>query len=111
MRYSITFQGNTMRRRALVAAFGLTSLVPAGLRAAALVQVVTSFSILADMVRHIGGELVAVRPLVGPDADVHVYDPRPKDLQMLTVAGLLVQNGLGLEGWMVRLVASAAFKG
>jgi zinc/manganese transport system substrate-binding protein len=98
-----------MRRRTLIA--GLASLVPLASQAAAPLQVVASFSILADMVRQIGGNAVAVTSLVGPDGDVHIYDPRPKDLETLTAASLLVQNGLGLEGWMTRLTSSADFKG
>jgi zinc/manganese transport system substrate-binding protein len=98
-----------MRRRNFIA--GLTSLVPFAARAAGPLPVVASFSILADMVRQIGGNLVAATALVGPDGDVHIYDPRPKDLTTLTAASLLVQNGLGLEGWMVRLTGSAGFKG
>jgi zinc/manganese transport system substrate-binding protein len=100
-----------MRRRTLIATLGLTGLAGAGARAAGPMQVVASFSILADMVRQIGGPAVAVTAFVGPDEDVHVYDPRPKDLRTLMDANLLVQNGLGLEGWMVRLTGSAAFTG
>jgi zinc/manganese transport system substrate-binding protein len=40
-----------------------------------------------------------------------VYEPRPKDLRTLLAAGLLVRNGLGLEGWMDRLTQAAGFKG
>jgi zinc/manganese transport system substrate-binding protein len=73
--------------------------------------VVASFSVLGDMVRAVGGATVQVDTLVGPDGDVHVYEPRPKDLRTLLAAGLLVRNGLGLEGWMDRLTGAAAFKG
>jgi len=73
--------------------------------------VVASFSILGDMVRQIGGTAVSVTALVGPDEDAHIYNPRPKDLRALKAARLLVQNGLGLEGWMVRLTDSAGFTG
>jgi zinc/manganese transport system substrate-binding protein len=100
-----------MDRRTFIVSLGLTSLVPFAARAAEPVPVVASFSILADMVRQIGGAAVAVTPLVGPDADAHVYSPRPKDLRTLMAARLLVQNGLGLEGWMVRLIGAAGFKG
>ena len=79
--------------------------------AADQVRVLASFSILADLVRQVGGDAVAVEALVGPDADVHVYEPRPKDLRMLLAAGLLVRNGLGLEGWMDRLTGAAGFTG
>jgi zinc/manganese transport system substrate-binding protein len=97
-----------MRRRTLIASLGLA---PFAAHAAGPMAVVASFSILADMVRQIGGERVTVTSLVGPDGDVHIYDPRPKDLRAVMAANLLVQNGLGLEGWMVRLTESAGFKG
>ncbi len=42
-------------------------------------NVVTSFSVLADMVEQVGGEHVAVTSLVGPDSDSHVYSPNPAD--------------------------------
>src|SRR5262249_37305208 len=79
--------------------------------AAAQVDVVASFSILADMVREVGGDRVAVTALVGPNADVHVYAPAPRDAKAVAQAGVLVINGLGLEGWMPRLVDSARFHG
>nr|WP_294508334.1 metal ABC transporter substrate-binding protein [uncultured Rhodopila sp.] len=100
-----------MKRRTLIASLGLASLLRPPAHAASAMPVVASFSILADMVRRVGGEAVAVTAFVGPDQDVHIYDPRPKDLRTLMAASLLVQNGLGLEGWMVRLTGSAGFKG
>jgi len=101
-----------MRRRSFLA--GLATVCPLGCRAAraaAPLRVVASFSILADLVRQVGGGAVAVESLVGPNGDVHVYEPRPKDLRTLIDAGLLVRNGLGLEGWMDRLTGAADFKG
>lgn len=74
-------------------------------------SVIASFTVLADLVREIGGDHVAVRPLVGPDGDAHVYQPTPGDVRDLGRAKVLVVNGLGLEGWMDRLVASSGFKG
>jgi zinc/manganese transport system substrate-binding protein len=73
--------------------------------------VVASFSILADMVRQIGGDAVSVTGLVPPDGDPHGYEPRPSDLRALVAARLLVLNGLGLEGWMTRLVGSSGYRG
>jgi zinc/manganese transport system substrate-binding protein len=100
-----------MRRRTVIASLGLAALRPFAAPAAQPMPVVASFSILADLVRQVGGDAVSVTSLVGPDEDAHVYDPRPKDLRTLMAARLLVQNGLGLEGWMVRLTGSAGFKG
>ncbi len=97
-----------MRRRSLIA--GLM-LAPMPVWAAGPLRVVASFTILGDLVKQIGGNLVTVDALVGPDGDAHVYQPRPKDLRTLLAAGLLVRNGLGLEGWMDRLTEATGFKG
>jgi len=73
-------------------------------------KVVASFSILGDIVKNVGGDRVDVTTLVGPNSDVHVYAPAPSDAKKVTDAGLLVINGLGLEGWLPRLVQSAGGK-
>ncbi len=75
------------------------------------VKVVTSFSILADWVRQIGGDRVAVHSLVGLDEDAHVFRAAPKDVREVREADLLVVNGLGFEGWLERLVGASGFKG
>ncbi|MGR2740780.1 metal ABC transporter solute-binding protein, Zn/Mn family [Billgrantia sp. Q4P2] len=79
--------------------------------AAERVQVVTSFSILADMVQNVGGEHVEVTPLVGPDSDTHVFSPSPRDARSLADADLVVFNGLLFEGWMERLIDSSDYRG
>jgi zinc/manganese transport system substrate-binding protein len=73
-------------------------------------NVVASFSILADFVRNVGGEGVNVAMLVGPEGDAHVYRPTPADAKKVAEAKLLFINGLGLEGWLPRLVQSAGGK-
>jgi zinc/manganese transport system substrate-binding protein len=97
-----------MYRRFFLAGLGSTPVVA---RAAGVLRVVTSFSILGDLVRQVGGNAVSVETLVGPDGDVHVYEPRPRDLRVVMAAGVLVRNGLGLEGWMDRLTGAAGFAG
>ncbi|MBN9091274.1 MAG: zinc ABC transporter substrate-binding protein [Reyranella sp.] len=74
-------------------------------------KVVATFSILADLVREVGGEAVEVTTLVGPDSDAHTYQPRPTDARTLATAKVLVSNGLGFEGWIDRLADAAGFKG
>jgi zinc/manganese transport system substrate-binding protein len=74
------------------------------------VNVITSFSILGDFVKNVGGERISVTTLVGPDGDVHVYTPAPADAKKIADAKLLVINGLGLEGWLPRLVQSSGSK-
>ena len=80
------------------------------LRAQERLDVVASFSILGDFVRNVGGDRVSLTMLVGPNADVHVYTPSPADAKRIADAKLVVVNGLGLEGWLPRLVQSAGGK-
>jgi zinc/manganese transport system substrate-binding protein len=51
-----------------------------------------------------------VTTLVGPDGDVHVYAPAPADARKVADAKLLVINGLGLEGWLPRLLQASGGK-
>ena len=92
----------------LVVLLLVTSAAP--VRAEDRLNVVASFSILGDFVRNVGGERVNVTTLVGPDGDVHVYTPAPADAKKIADAKLVVINGLGLEGWLPRLVQSAGSK-
>jgi zinc/manganese transport system substrate-binding protein len=73
-------------------------------------NVVTSFSILGDFVKNVGGDRVSVTTLVGPDGDVHVYTPAPADAKKIADAKLLIINGLGLEGWLPRLLQASGSK-
>lgn len=76
-------------------------------RADERIEVVATFTILADLVRNVGGDRVEVTTLVGPNADTHVYTPSPSDARKVAAARLIVLNGLGLEGWLGRLVKSS----
>jgi len=87
----------------LPALTALCLVVPA--RAQSRVRVVATFSILGDLVKQVGGDRVAVVTLVGPDGDVHVYSPTPADAKALGAARAIFVNGLGLEGWIARLIA------
>jgi zinc/manganese transport system substrate-binding protein len=79
--------------------------------AAEKLEVVATFSIAADFVRQVGGDRIALTTLVGADGDAHVYSPAPGDSRKLAQAKLIVVNGLGLEGWMARLIKSSGAKG
>lgn len=65
---------------------------------AAPLRVVSSFSILGDVARQIGGEQVEVLDIVGPGQDAHVYQVTPGDIRRLGEAQLVLMNGLGYEG-------------
>jgi zinc/manganese transport system substrate-binding protein len=75
------------------------------------VKVVTSFSILADIVKHVGGKHVHIDNIVGPNEDAHVFNPTPEHSMMLAHGDLVVVNGLGFEGWIDRLIDASGFKG
>ncbi len=73
-------------------------------------NVVSSFSILSDMIENIGGEYVNVHNLVPIGTDPHEYEPLPEDIKVASDADLLFYNGLNLEGgengWFFKLVKS-----
>jgi len=71
-------------------------------------KVVASFSILADLVKNVGGERVEVTSLVGPNGNAHVYAPSPADAKKVADARIVFVNGLGFEGWLDRLVKASA---
>jgi zinc/manganese transport system substrate-binding protein len=89
----------------------LLAAVSLGAHAQEKLPVVASFSILGDLVRQVGGDRVAVRTLVGPDGDAHVFQPSPQDAATVASARLLVVNGLGFEGWIERLTGTSRFAG
>src|SRR6267142_2962217 len=84
---------------------------PTALATQAPIRVVVSFSILEDIVHEVGGSDVAVTSLIGRDANEHVFEPRPDKVRLLAQARLFVVNGLGLEGWVTRLIQSAQYRG
>src|SRR5262249_32860890 len=100
-----------LSRRQTVAAAILTALL-AGSPASAQdkLKVVASFSILADVVKNVGGERVDVASLVGPNGDAHVYNPTPADAKKVADAKVVVVNGLGFEGWFNRLIRASGSK-
>ncbi len=85
-------------------------MIASPLHAAERLNVVASFSILADFVRNVGGDRINLTTLVGADSDVHVYTPAPGDAKRIAEAKLVFVNGLGLEGWLPRLVQSSGAK-
>ncbi|MCW2282714.1 zinc/manganese transport system substrate-binding protein [Rhodoblastus acidophilus] len=96
-----------MRLKSLLAAALLLLPLPLRAEVPEKPRVVASFSILGDLVREVGGDKVDVQVLVGPNGDVHAFQPTPANAQALKKAKLIVVNGLGLEGWMTRLIASS----
>jgi ABC-type Zn uptake system ZnuABC Zn-binding protein ZnuA len=72
--------------------------------------VATTTTVFADMVRQIGGADVEVESLVPPNGDVHTFSPTPSHARLLSRAGLVVMNGLGLDDWLDGTVADVGTK-
>ena len=95
----------------IFAAILISLALPISGNSAEKIKVVTTFSILGDMVKRIGGQHVVVTSLVGPDGDTHVYQPTPSAAKAMNDSDLLIFNGLSFEGWLDRLVEASGFKG
>ena len=67
-------------------------------------KIVTSFTILEDLVLELGGDRVSVTNLVPRNSDAHIYSPKPSDAVAISNADLIIFNGLGFEGWIFRLI-------
>ena len=74
-------------------------------------QAVSSFSVLTDMVQTIAGDTLKIHTLIERNNDPHTYQSKPSDLKLLKSANIVFINGMGLEGWMTRLVENSGFKG
>lgn len=66
--------------------------------------VLTTFTVLADMTRRVGGERVEVHSITKPGAEIHGYEPTPSDLVRAARADLVLENGMGLERWFEQFV-------
>lgn len=70
-------------------------------------RVVTTTTVLADLVGQVGGSHVSVVSLVPRGGEVHTFDPSPSDVVRVGEAQLVVINGLGLDDWLAALVTDA----
>jgi zinc/manganese transport system substrate-binding protein/manganese/iron transport system substrate-binding protein len=75
------------------------------------VRVITTMSVLADMVRQVGGERVEAENIIPIGAGPEDYQPTPSDAQKIAQADVLFFNGFGLESWLDDLFKSAAKPG
>jgi zinc/manganese transport system substrate-binding protein len=72
---------------------------------------VASFTVLADVVKQVGGDHVNVKSLVGPNGDPHEFEPSPDDAKKLKEADITFVSGEGLESWFEKLVAASGYSG
>jgi manganese transport system substrate-binding protein len=69
-------------------------------------MILTTFTVLADMGQNVAGDKAIVQSLVKPGAEIHGYEPTPKDLVRAQDADLILDNGLNLERWAERFYNS-----
>lgn len=103
-----------MRVSNLVLGLLVSSGVAVGFSAAAsakTLNTVASFTVLADVVKQVGGDHVNVKSLVPPNGDPHEFEPSPDDAKSLKDADITFISGEGLEGWFEKLVTASGYNG
>ena len=65
-------------------------------------KVVTTFTVIADMARNVAGDAAVVESITKPGAEIHNYQPTPRDILKAQGAQLILWNGLNLELWFER---------
>lgn len=106
--------GKSIRRHLAPPALALTLAAavlfvanPPPAEAGGKVRVVTTTSVLGDIVREVGGDRVDVKSLEPPGRDVHFYEPTPSDIVRLSRADVFMHGGLDLELWRGPLVEAS----
>lgn len=66
-------------------------------------QVLTTFTVLADMARSVAGDKANVESITKPGAEIHGYEPTPGDIVRMQKADIVLDNGLNLEKWAEKL--------
>ncbi|EEX13427.1 periplasmic chelated iron-binding protein YfeA [Citreicella sp. SE45] len=96
-----------LTRRAALGLIGAAALAgrPA-LAQGAKLKVATTFTVIADMARNVAGDAAEVVSITKPGAEIHGYQPTPRDLVGAQDATLILWNGLGLERWFEQFLAN-----
>ena len=68
-------------------------------------KVVTTFTVIADIAQNIAGDAAEVVSITKPGAEIHGYQPTPRDLVRAYGADLILWNGLNLELWFEKFIS------
>ncbi|SCX23243.1 putative periplasmic iron-binding protein precursor [Agrobacterium sp. DSM 25558] len=82
--------------------------LPFSAMAAEKPKVVTTFTIIADMARNVAGDAAEVDSITKAGAEIHNYQPTPRDILKARNADLVLWNGLNLELWFQKFLANLA---
>lgn len=74
----------------------------AALQAEAKFKVVTTFTVIQNIAQNVAGDAATVESITKPGAEIHEYEPTPKDIVKAQSADLILWNGLNLERWFER---------
>jgi manganese/iron transport system substrate-binding protein len=69
-------------------------------------KVVTTFTVIADMARNVANDHATVVSVTKPGAEIHGYEPTPRDLVAAQDADLILWNGMGLERWFEQFLGN-----
>ncbi|MFI5342532.1 MAG: metal ABC transporter substrate-binding protein [Candidatus Methylomirabilales bacterium] len=69
--------------------------------------VITTLTVLADLIQQVGGDTLQVKSLVPPGGEVHTYQPTPDDIKSVARAKIVFYNGAHLEEWIDETIRSA----
>lgn len=69
-------------------------------------KVATTFTVIADMARNVAGDTATVVSITKPGAEIHGYQPTPRDIIRAQDADLILWNGLNLELWFEQFFAN-----
>lgn len=80
-------------------------------RSTGKLRVVTTTTQLTDFAHVVGGPNVDVYGVLKANVDPHDYEPSPADLEAISESDVVLENGLGLDGWLDKTIESASPKG
>ncbi len=88
----------------LIAAFLLLLMLPATAAKKDKLLVATTFTVIADLAKNVAGDAADVVSITRPGAEIHNYQPTPRDLLRVRNADVVLWNGLGLERWFRKFI-------